>query len=190
MSAVYLYAGWNNITFLGDTMLARDASAPIADYLIVIELLRSGVVLRYDPADPATHGLVLYFGEAIWVRVTQACWWEWVTAGDGPTKRPGDPVTCTARIRNTGQAPFVPRIEVTIGRYTTWGWSPAITVDFVTAVGTEVGPDEERTLAANMTLRSSGLGTGWHTGICRLHDHATGERLDEMLNEAAVHISV
>jgi hypothetical protein len=111
---MYLYAGWNNITYLGDTMLARDASAPIADYLIIIELLRNGVVLKYDPGDPATHGLVLYFGEAIWVRVTESCWWEWVVAGPPragfvgapvvpASALPGERVEISATIRNAGE---------------------------------------------------------------------------------------
>jgi hypothetical protein len=107
----------------------------------------------------------------------------------GPQAQPGDILRCDITLRNTGDIPFKPKVRVTLGRDTAWGWNPATTDDYMDMWDDlELAVGAEKTWSAVMQLKSSGLGEGWHTAIVTLYNKDTNEVLAAVPDDYAVYI--
>lgn len=91
-----LFAGPNNITYLGDTLPVYEATQFLQRPLSLLEniwVYRAGEWLLYDPLDPIGSTLhELRHGEAIWIRMHYDARWYWLkkpTAIDAEKWVPG-----------------------------------------------------------------------------------------------------
>lgn len=73
-----LFAGWNNVGYLGKTLPCAECFESIMSYLIIAwYYIGLEPTYYYDPNDPGSTLHTIENGGAYWIRVTQGCTWRY-----------------------------------------------------------------------------------------------------------------